>query len=91
MTQSASSEKSEVVIYTMGYCPYCERAKALMKKRGVSFREVLVADDDDAEWDRLYRLSGMRTMPQIFVGDRLLGGYTDLAEQDHKDQLASMK
>ena len=82
---------SEVTVYTSNYCPYCERAKALLKQRGVPYREIRVSDDDDAEWARLYRISGMRTMPQIFVGDKLVGGYNELAAQDRQDQLTSLK
>jgi glutaredoxin 3 len=75
----------------MEYCPYCVRAKQLLEQRGIAFQEVLVADDDDAQWDALFRLSGMRTMPQIFLGDRVIGGYSDLAELDKKDKLESLK
>jgi glutaredoxin 3 len=82
---------STVTIFTMDYCPYCERAKALLKNRGVAFKEVRVPDDDDAQWDALYKKSGMRTMPQIFSGDELIGGFTELSERDQKDQLASLK
>ena len=82
---------SKVRVYTMNYCPYCERAKSLLKRRGVEFEEVRVAEDDDAKWDELFKLSGMKTMPQIFHGERLIGGYTDLAEVDAQDQLASLK
>jgi glutaredoxin 3 len=80
-----------VQVYTMDYCPYCERAKRLLTQRGVVFEEIRVADDDDAAWDALYARSGMRTMPQIFKGDRLVGGYTELAHQDSLDQLASLR
>ncbi len=80
-----------VIVYTMAYCPFCVRAKSLLTQRGVSFREILVPNEDEAEWDRLYKLSGMRTMPQVFNGDKLVGGYTELAELDEKDQLASLK
>ncbi len=75
----------------MDYCPYCERAKALLKRRGIGYREVRVADDDDSQWNELYKRSGMRTMPQIFNGDRLIGGYTELAALDAQDQLGSLK
>jgi glutaredoxin 3 len=84
-----SSKK--VKVYTMQYCPYCVRAKQLLTQRGISFDEVLVPDDDDAQWDALYRLSGMRTMPQVFHGDELIGGYRELADLDKKDQLQSLK
>lgn len=82
---------TQVTVYTMESCPYCLRAKELLKRRGISFKEVLVPMDDDAQWDALEKKSGLKTMPQIFAGDRLIGGYTELAEQDGKDQLVSFK
>lgn len=81
----------EVIVYTMDYCPYCERAKLLLKQRQVNFKEVRVAEDDDAEWDRLFKASGMKTMPQIFKGKELIGGFTELAERDSQDELASLR
>jgi glutaredoxin 3 len=80
-----------VQLYTMVNCPYCTQAKALLKRRGVAFEEHLVPLSDDAQWASLYKRSGMRTMPQIFNGDDLVGGYSDLAELDRKDELASLK
>ena len=82
---------NSVTVYTMQSCPYCERAKALLKQRGIPFSEKLVPMDDDSQWDALYKLSGLRTMPQIFKGDSVIGGYSDLAELDGKDQLVSLK
>jgi glutaredoxin 3 len=81
----------KVKVYTMNYCPYCERAKALLTQRGVAYEEIRVAEDDDATWDALYKKSGMRTMPQIFAGERLIGGFTELAAEDARDRLASLK
>jgi glutaredoxin 3 len=82
---------NQVTVYTMQSCPFCLRAKELLKRRQIPFNEVLVPMDDDAQWDALEKRSGLKTMPQIFAGDRLIGGYTELAEQDSKDQLASLK
>lgn len=82
---------AKVTIYTMESCPYCLRAKDLMKRRGVEFREVLVPMDDEAQWDELEKRSGMKTMPQIFAGERLVGGFQELAALDQKDQLSSLK
>jgi glutaredoxin 3 len=84
------SATEKVIVYTMNYCPYCLRAKQLLTQRGVPYAEVLVPEEDDAQWDALYQRSGMRTMPQIFNGDQLIGGYTELAAQDQKDQLKSL-
>jgi glutaredoxin 3 len=82
---------AKVIVYTMNYCPYCIRAKQLLNQKGVPFEERLVADDDDIEWDRLEKLSGMKTMPQIFHGDQLIGGYNDLAVLDQKQGLSHLK
>lgn len=82
---------SDVVVYTMQYCPYCESAKRLLKQRGISYTETLVGDDDDAAWTALEKRSGMKTMPQIFKGERLIGGYQELSALDKVDQLASLK
>lgn len=81
----------KVMVYTTQYCGYCVRAKELLKRRGVEFQEVLIGDDDDAQWTALEKRSGMRTMPQVFAGNSLIGGYQELAAQDQKDQLASLK
>ncbi len=80
-----------VTVYTMNNCPFCEASKKLLKSRGVEFEEKKVGEDDDAEWERLLKLSGLRTMPQIFNGDNLIGGFDSLSELDKKDQLASLK
>jgi glutaredoxin 3 len=75
----------------MDHCPYCTQAKSLLGQRGIPFEEIKVPMDDDGEWERLYQLSKMRTMPQIFFGDQLIGGFSDLAALDQKDQLNSLK
>lgn len=82
---------AKVTVYTMDFCPYCERAKALLKQRGIDYEEKRVPMDDDAQWDALEKKTGMKTMPQILHGDKLIGGYNDLAAIDQKDQLASLK
>ncbi len=81
---------SQVKVYTMNYCPFCERAKKLLTQRGISYSEIKVADDDDAQWEQLEKKSGMKTMPQIFNGETLIGGFSDLDALDKKDQLKSL-
>lgn len=81
----------KIVVYTMNRCPYCERAKALLSQKGLPFEEIKVADDDDAMWDSLEKRSGMKTMPQIWAGEELIGGYTDLAARDAQDGLQSLR
>ena len=78
---------SDVVVYSTGWCPYCERAKALLGRKGVAFRDVKV-DEDPAERDAmLARSGGRRTVPQIFMGDHHVGGYDDLYALDKAGEL----
>ena len=81
----------KVTVYTTTYCPYCVRAKDLLKRRGIPFEEIQLSEDDDKSWDDLYQRSKMQTVPQIFVDEKILGGYTELAAQDQKDALAGLK
>ncbi len=82
---------TEITIYCMEYCPYCQRAKRLLTERGVEFREIMVDEGNDALWDELYARSGMKTLPQIYHGDRCIGGFTELSELDGQDGLESLK
>jgi glutaredoxin 3 len=82
---------SKVTVYTSESCPFCVRAKALLKERGVSFSEVKIGWDDDAQWDALFQKSKLKTVPQIFNGDALIGGFDALNDLDKKDQLLSLK
>lgn len=82
---------SKVIVYTKDYCPYCVKAKALLKVRGVEFEEVDVVRHPDPDfYQKLMARSGMKTVPQIFHGDRLIGGYSELAALDAEDQLKSL-
>lgn len=65
-------------VYTMENCGYCSAAKALLKQKGLPYKEILVPLDDDVQWIALEKRTGMRTMPQIFKNDVLVGGYREL-------------
>lgn len=80
----------DVVMYSTGWCPYCDRARALLQRKGVAFREVKV-DEDAAERETMLRRSGgRRTVPQIFVGDRHVGGFDDLYALDKAGELDTL-
>jgi glutaredoxin 3 len=66
-----------IVIYTTTFCPYCVRAKRLLDSKQVSYREIKV-DNDPALRQEMTRLSGQYTVPQIWIGDRHVGGCDDL-------------
>ena len=72
-----------VKMYTTLVCPYCVRAKALLKQRGVAQIEEIRVDLDPAQRDHMVSLTGRRTVPQIFIGDTHVGGCDDLIELDH--------
>jgi len=67
-----------IVVYTSQICPYCARAKALLKKKGAAFEEIDVTMDPKARDQMLARSGGKRTVPQIFIGDTHVGGCDDL-------------
>lgn len=77
---------AKVLIYTKSFCPYCDRAKALLKRKGVAFEEVYL-DDRPEEYATLKQKTGMMTVPQIFIDDKLVGGYSELSELDRDEKL----
>jgi glutaredoxin 3 len=77
---------SKIEIYTTQWCPYCNAAKALLDEKRVAYEEV-DADTPEARSAMIHRAHGRRTVPQIFVGDQHLGGYTDIAALDRAGKL----
>ena len=76
-----------VRIYTTPMCPYCVRAKSLLKKKGAEFEEVDVFMDAGAREEMEAKTGGARTVPQIFIGDTHVGGCDDLYELDKDGKL----
>lgn len=77
---------AKVVIYTKSRCPYCVAAKTLFTQKGVAFEEVFL-DDKPEEYVALKERTGLMTVPQIFINDQLIGGYTDLADLEQNAKL----
>ena len=77
---------AQIRIYTTPICPYCARAKALLTQKGVSFEEVDVYMDAAARKEMMEK-SGRRTVPQIFIGERHIGGCDDLHALDEAGEL----
>lgn len=75
-----------VLIYTLSGCPYCVRAKALLDSKEAPYREVDVSADF-AERSRISSETGQRTFPQIFIGDRFVGGCDDLHALERAGEL----
>ena len=78
---------AEIVMYSTAWCGYCQRARNLLERKGAAVREVKI-DEDPKERDiMLARSNGRRTVPQIFIGERHVGGYDDLAALDRSGEL----
>lgn len=80
----------EVTVYTKPLCPYCFRALALLKKKGVEAHEILAAFDREKREEMLAKSNGRTTYPQIFIGDTHIGGYDDLAALDRAGKLDAL-
>jgi glutaredoxin 3 len=77
---------ADVVVYTWTVCPYCVRAKDFLKRKGVAFREINL-DGKDRELAALRDRTKFRTVPQIFIGDKFIGGYMDLVALEDAGEL----
>ena len=75
-----------VVIYTKPFCPYCSRAEALLQRKGVEYQEIVASMDPDKKKEMMER-SGRSTYPQIFIGDRHVGGCDDLHDLEARGEL----
>ena len=80
---------SRVEVYTTPSCPFCVRAKRLLEARGIAFVEFDVATDDALRAEIIQR-TGRRTVPQIFIDERAIGGFEELAALDEAGGLAGL-
>ncbi len=81
---------AHVKMYSTAVCPYCIRAEALLKQRGVTEIEKIRIDLNAEERDRMIEITGRRTVPQIFIGTTHVGGFDDLAALDHAGGLVPL-
>jgi len=77
---------AKIEIYTKPYCPYCDRAKALLEQKGAEYKEVIASSDPELRSEMNAR-SGRYTYPQIFIDDRHIGGCDDLMALDRRGGL----
>lgn len=78
---------SKVEIYTWSRCPFCLRAKSLLRKKGAEFQEYAIDGDELARDQMTERAHGHRTLPQIFINEQHIGGCDDLYELDAQGKL----
>jgi glutaredoxin 3 len=78
---------SPVTIYTKGWCPYCSAAKSLLDAKGAAYREIDIEATAGARAEMIGRANGRSTVPQIFIGERHVGGYDDIHALDARGEL----
>lgn len=84
---NVANDHPPVTLYSTAFCGYCDRARALLTRKGIAFHEIKV-DENPAERARmLERSGGRRTVPQIFIGEVHVGGYDELAQLDARGEL----
>ena len=81
---------AQVVMYTSAVCPYCQRAEALLKARGVDDIEKIMIDLEPARRDEMVARTGRRSVPQIFIGEKHVGGFDDLSALDRDGKLTPL-
>lgn len=80
---------NKIVIYSSAHCPYCTMAKQLLDRKGVSYDEIRV-DLHPEKREEMMQKSQRRTVPQIFINSKAIGGYTDLVEIDRSGQFDTL-
>ena len=77
---------SNIKIYTKTICPFCQQAKALFQDKNVDYEEINL-DDKMEEFEKLKEETGLMTVPQIFIGDKLIGGFSELSSLNQEGKL----
>lgn len=77
---------AEIIIYSKAQCPYCDWAKQLLDRKQASYKEIRI-DTDPAQRAEMERLSGKRTVPQIFINGQSIGGFDDLSALEKAGKL----
>ena len=80
---------AKIIMYTKDNCPYCDWAKLLLDKKNASYQEIRI-DLDASQRTTMERLSGRRTVPQIFINDQPIGGFDDLSALEKAGKLDSL-
>lgn len=79
----------QIIIYTSSRCPYCDRAKVLLNSKGVNYQEINIEKDSKLK-DEMIKKSNRKTVPQIFIGNKHIGGCDDLYNLDNNGNLDSL-
>ena len=79
-----------IQVYSTPNCPYCVRAKALLQSKNLNFKEIDVSDDVES-LQKMMKLSGLRTVPQIFINNQSIGGFEELSQMNATGDLPHLE
>ena len=79
-----------IIVYTGPFCNFCDAAKRLLKRNGLSFSEIDVSSGEKIKEEMIKKSNGQRTIPQIFFGDYHVGGYTELRALEKENKLKKL-
>ena len=82
--------RPRVIMYSTGVCPYCVRAEALLRARGVTEIDQIRVDLEPQRRNEMVARTGRRTVPQIYIGETHVGGYDDLSALDRQGKLSAL-
>ena len=77
-------------MYTTGSCPYCKMGENLLRSKGIQEIEKIRVDLEPDQRAKMMEKTGRRTVPQIYIGERYVGGYDDLSQLDRKGELTAL-
>ena len=80
----------KVIIYTGPLCNFCSAAKHLLSKKKISYEEINIGNDDKKREEMLKKSNGTKTVPQIFIGEKHIGGYVELKALENKGELDTL-
>ncbi len=80
----------KITLYLTGVCPFCHQAERLLKSKGVTEIDKIRVDLDPVKREEMMSKTGRRTVPQIYIGERHVGGFDDLAALDKAGELAAL-
>lgn len=83
-----SKKQPDTEIYTLSWCPYCRKSKAFFRSEGISYKEYQIDDNESKKTEMLERSDGVKSVPQIYIDNKYIGGYDDLIEAKAKGKLS---
>ena len=78
---------NNIKMYTSQFCPYCSNAESLLKSKGYEISEKIYVDQDPEVLSKMIEMTGKRTVPQIFINDKYIGGFDELRKLDNTGDL----